>query len=130
MNIGELSKAAGVSAKLIRHYESIGVIPRAARSGSGYRRYADNDVHILRFVRRARGLGFSMAEIKKLVGLWRNKARASREVKGLALAHVKELEGKIRELEEMAGTLRNLAEHCHGDQRPACPILDELGRND
>lgn len=127
MNIGELAKASGVSAKLIRHYESIGVIPRAARSGSGYRRYGENDVHVLRFVKRARGLGFSMAEIKKLVGLWKNKARASREVKALALSHVEALERKIVELEEMAGTLRDLAKHCHGDQRPECPILDSLG---
>ena len=127
MNIGELAKASGVSDKLIRHYESIGVIPRAARSGSGYRRYGENDVHVLRFVKRARSLGFSMAEIKKLVGLWKNKARASREVKALALSHVEALERKIVELEEMAGTLRDLAKHCHGDQRPECPILDSLG---
>lgn len=127
MNIGELALASGVSAKLIRHYESIGVIPKAARSGSGYRRYGENDVHVLRFVKRARGLGFSMAEIKKLVSLWKNKARASREVKAMALAHVEMLEKKILELEEMAGTLRDLARHCHGDQRPECPILESLG---
>lgn len=126
MNIGELAKNSGVSAKMIRHYESIGVIPKASRSHSGYRRYSENDVHILRFVKRARGLGFTMPEIKKLVGLWRNKQRASREVKSLALSHLKDLEARIVELQEMASALRKLAQHCHGDQRPDCPILEGL----
>jgi MerR family transcriptional regulator, copper efflux regulator len=126
MNIGELAKNSGVNAKMIRHYESIGVIPKPARTDSGYRRYSDNDVHVLRFVKRARGLGFTMPEIKKLVSLWRNKQRASKEVKALALGHLKDLEQKIMELQEMAGTLRKLAHNCHGDSRPDCPILEGL----
>ena len=126
MNIGALAKSSGVNAKMIRHYESIGVIPKPARTASGYRRYSENDVHLLRFVKRARGLGFTMPEIKKLVGLWRNKQRASKEVKALALSHLKALEQKILEMQEMAGTLRTLAQHCHGDNRPECPILEGL----
>lgn len=126
MNIGELAKNSGVNAKMIRHYESIGVIPKAGRTGGGYRRYSENDVHVLRFVKRARGLGFTMPEIRKLVGLWRNKQRASKEVKALALSHLKDLEQKIQELQEMAGTLRKLAHNCHGDSRPDCPILEGL----
>src|SRR6187200_1472985 len=98
MTIGEAAKKSGVSAKLIRHYESIGIIPKAARSYGGYRLYSETEVHILSFVKRARGLGFSMKEIKTLVGLWRNKSRASKEVKNLALKHVKELDQKISEL--------------------------------
>lgn len=127
MNIGEAAEASGVNAKLIRHYESIGIIPKASRSESGYRVYSKADVHILTFVKRARGLGFSMKEIKKLVGLWRNKSRASAEVKAIALQHVEDLEHKIDELMGMAKTLRHLAKCCHGDQRPECPILDDLG---
>jgi Cu(I)-responsive transcriptional regulator len=126
MNIGELAAASGVNAKLIRHYESIGVIPRAPRTHAGYRFYAENDVHILRFVKRARSLGFSMAEIKKLVGLWRNKSRASAEVKSLAVKHLADLEEKIQSLQEMAETLRSLARSCRGDKRPDCPILEGL----
>jgi MerR family copper efflux transcriptional regulator len=126
MNIGEAAKASGVNAKLIRHYESIGLIPKARRSDSGYRVYDTSDVHTLSFVKRARNLGFSMKEIKKLVSLWRNKARASAEVKALALAHVKEMEMKVQELEAMIKTLRHLSRHCHGDNRPSCPIIDTL----
>lgn len=126
MNIGQAAKASGVNAKLIRHYESINIIPKATRSDSGYRVYSDTDVHILIFVKRARGLGFSMKEIKKLVSLWKNKSRASAEVKALALTHLKELETKITELESMAKTLRHLAKCCHGDNRPECPILEKL----
>lgn len=126
MNIGEAAKASGVNAKMIRHYESIGVIPKAGRTESGYRNYTDNDIHILVFVRRARDLGFSMKEIKKLVGLWRNKSRSSAEVKSLALQHIKTLEQKIVQLEVMSKTLRQLARNCHGDDRPECPILDNL----
>lgn len=127
MNIGQAAEVSGINAKLIRHYESIGIIPKAARSESGYRVYSEADIHILTFVKRARGLGFSMKEIKKLLGLWRNK-RPSAEVKGLALAHIKGLEQKISELEAMAKTLRQLAKCCHGDNKPECPILDELAR--
>jgi Cu(I)-responsive transcriptional regulator len=126
MNIGELSKSSGVNAKLIRHYESIGLIPKAVRADSGYRTYSDKDIHILKFVKRSRKLGFSMDEIKKLIGLWRNKNRASKDVKALALSHINELETKILELQEMADTLRFLAKNCHGDQRPDCPIINNL----
>jgi Cu(I)-responsive transcriptional regulator len=126
MNIGEAAKASGVNVKLIRHYESIGVIPKASRTESGYRVYNATDVHILTFVRRSRVLGFSMKEIKKLVSLWRNKSRASAEVKALALQHVKQLDQKIEELEAMSKTLKHLSKSCHGDTRPDCPILDEL----
>lgn len=126
MNIGQAAGASGVNAKLIRHYESTGIIPKAARSESGYRVYSETDVHILTFVRRARSLGFSMKEIKKLVGLWRNKSRASAEVKNLALLHVKQLETKIAELQSISKSLKQLAKCCHGDNRPECPILDEL----
>lgn len=126
MNIGELARASGVNAKLIRHYESIGLIPKAARTEAGYRVYSDNDIQFLRFIKRSRSLGFSMKEIKKLVSLWRNKSRASREVKALALAHVQNLEKKIQEMQEMAQNLRLLARHCHGDHRPDCPIITGL----
>lgn len=126
MNIGELAKTSGINAKLIRHYESIGLIPKAARTDSGYRVYKENDVQFLRFIKRARSLGFSMKEIKKLIGLWRNKARASKEVKALALTHVQDLEIKIREMQEMVQNLRLLAKNCHGDGRPDCPIIKGL----
>lgn len=126
MNIGQAAKASGVNAKLIRHYESIGIIPKASRASSGYRAYSENDVHVLIFVRRARSLGFSMKEIKKLVGLWKNKSRTSKEVKALAVQHLRELENKILELQEMADSLRYLSRNCHGDHRPDCPILTNL----
>ena len=126
MNIGQAAEASGVNARLIRHYESIGIIPKPGRSDSGYRIYSMADVNILTFVKRARGLGFSMAEIKKLVSLWRNKSRVSSEVKALALAQVKQLEEKISGLEAMTKTLKHLARCCHGDQRPECPILENL----
>ena len=126
MNIGELAKESGVNAKLIRHYEAIGLIPKASRTDAGYRIYSSTDVQFLRFIKRARGLGFSMKEIKKLIGLWRNKTRASKEVKALAQAHIRELETKISEMQEMAENLRKLAKNCHGDSRPDCPILTGL----
>lgn len=127
MKIGELAKTSGVNAKLIRHYESIGLIPKAARTGGGYRTYSDTDIQFLRFIKRARSLGFSMKEIKRLIGLWRNKARASREVKLLASQHLKNLEQKISEMKAMAKTLERLSLSCHGDHRPNCPIIEELG---
>lgn len=130
MNIGEAAKASGVNSKLIRHYESIGIIPKARRTEAGYRVYLKADVHILSFVRRARSLGFSMKEIKKLVSLWRNRARASSEVKALAQGHLKDLEMKIKELESMRDTLLHLARNCHGDSRPECPILEDLARTE
>ncbi len=129
MNIGELAKTSGVNAKLIRHYEAIGLIPKASRTEAGYRVYSENDIQFLRFIKRARSLGFSMKEIKKLVGLWRNKSRASREVKAMALAHVQTLEKKIREMQEMADNLKTLARNCHGDGRPDCPIIKGLEEN-
>lgn len=126
MNIGEVARVSGVNAKLIRHYESIGIIPKAQRSDSGYRIYKESDVHILGFVKRARSLGFSMKEIKKLVGLWKNKSRASSDVKLLAREHMARLEVKILELQSMRDTLKHLSQHCHGDHRPDCPILEDL----
>lgn len=126
MNIGELAKSSGVNAKLIRHYESIGLIPKASRTDSGYRVYSEKDIQFLRFIKKARGLGFSMKEIKKLVSLWRNKSRASREVKSLALTHIQELENKILEMQEMVKNLQVLAKTCHGDGRPDCPIIENL----
>ena len=124
-NIGEAAAASGVSAKMIRHYEETGVIPRADRTFANYRIDSQNDVHTLQFVRRARVLGFSMKQIQTLLSLWQQH-RPSREVKRLALEHVQELETKIRELEAMKRTLETLAEHCHGDGKPDCPILDDL----
>lgn len=126
MNIGEAAKVSGVNAKLIRHYESIGIVPKPSRTESGYRVYSEADVHILTFVRRARGLGFSMKEIKKLVSLWRNKSRASSDVKAMAQTQIDALEQKIKELQGMRDTLRHLARHCHGDSRPECPILENF----
>ena len=126
MNIGEAAKSSGVSAKMIRHYEENGFIPKASRTHSGYRMYRDADVHVLRFIRRARDLGFSMKEIKALLGLWNNRRRASGDVKRLAMKHVEELDARIREMQAMRRTLVALAEHCHGDDRPDCPILEDL----
>jgi MerR family copper efflux transcriptional regulator len=128
MNIGEAAAASGVSARMIRHYEEAGLVPRATRSASGYRVYRDEDVHVLRFVKRARALGFSMGEIGRLLGLWRDKRRASADVKKLALRHVEELEARIAELDAMRGALLELARRCHGDHRPGCPILEDLAK--
>lgn len=126
MNIGEAAKTAGVNAKFIRHYETRGIIPKATRTETGYRVYTENDVHILRFVKQARSLGFSLAEIKKLVNLWRNKNRKSEDVKSITTRHIQALDTKIRELESIKRALENLAHHCHGDNRPDCPILEDL----
>jgi MerR family transcriptional regulator, copper efflux regulator len=126
MNIGEAAQAAGVSAKMLRYYEKIGLIRPAARAESGYRVYSDEDVHTLRFIRRSRGLGFSIEETAELLALWRDKSRASADVKSFALKHVRELEAKIDELQAMCRTLKHLASHCHGDGRPECPILDDM----
>jgi Cu(I)-responsive transcriptional regulator len=126
MNIGQAAAASGVSAKMIRYYESIGLISPAARTGSGYRVYSDADVHTLRFIRRARDLGFSVDQMTELLALWRDRDRASAEVKKIALNHVAELERKMQELQGMADTLRHLARHCQGDHRPECPILKDL----
>jgi MerR family transcriptional regulator, copper efflux regulator len=128
MNIGQASKASGVSAKMIRHYESIGLIDAADRTDSGYRIYGPSEIARLRFIRRARDLNFSTEQIKDLLALWQDRSRASADVKRLALKHVAHLEARMRELQEMAGTLRHLARHCHGDARPDCPIIEELSR--
>ena len=125
-NIGEASAATGVSAKMIRHYESVGLIPAASRTFAGYRLYASADVHRLRFIKRARTLGFSMKQIETLLALWNDKHRASSQVKRMAQAHAADLQARILEMQAMQRTLENLARHCQGDQRPDCPILDDL----
>ena len=127
MNIGQAAAASGVSAKMIRHYELIGLIEPAPRTGSGaYRVYSESEVHTLRFIRRARDLGFSIDQMRELLALWRDRDRASSDVKRIALEQVEALEAKMLELQAMAGTLRHLAENCHGDDRPDCPIIQDL----
>lgn len=128
MNIGQAAAASGVSAKMIRHYEAIGLLPAADRSTAGYRSYGEPEVHNLRFIRRARDLGFPLGEIGQLLALWHNRDRPSAEVKALALRHVAELDAKADALRAMSDTLRRLASHCHGDDRPDCPILDDLAQ--
>lgn len=131
MNIGETAAASGVSAKMIRYYESTGLIRPAARSGTGaYRVYSREDAHTLKFIRRARDLGFSVVEIANLLRLWHDHSRASAEVKTMALEKVRELERKIAELQDMQQALTHLAAHCHGNHRPECPILDDLSGRD
>lgn len=126
MNIGEAAAASGVTAKMIRYYESIDLVPPAGRTGAGYRLYSENDVYTLRFIRRARDLGFSIRQIIELLELWRDRHRASADVKRIALEHVDDLERKMQGLREMVETLRRLAKSCHGDERPDCPIIEEL----
>lgn len=126
MNIGQASTASGVSAKMLRYYESIGLIPRAGRTEAGYRVYTDTDVNTLRFIRRARDLGLPIERIRLLVGLWQNRERSSGDVKRIAEEHVAELEGKILELTAMRDALQELADACRGDHRPDCPILHDL----
>ena len=126
MNIGEAAAASGVSAKMIRHYEAIGLLEPAARKDNLYRDYGGHDVHELRFIGRARKLGFSMAEISALLALWRDKSRPSREVKRVAAAHLEDLDARIAEMQGMAATLRELVRSCHGDGRADCPILADL----
>jgi MerR family copper efflux transcriptional regulator len=128
MNIGQAATATGISAKMIRYYESIALIPPGKRSDAGYRIYGDNDLHTLRFVKRARLLGFSLDQIRDLLSLWQNKERASADVKTIAMGHVAELNQRIAELTEMRDTLQNMASCCHGDQRPDCPILQSLAQ--
>ena len=128
MDIGRASKESGVSVKMIRHYEAIGLLPKVARTFSNYRVYGPNDVHVLRFIRRARDLGFSMEDIKELLSLWQNRSRSSASVKKIAGKHIDELKAKIEELKSMVDTLEHLAKHCHGDHRPDCPILDDLSK--
>ena len=126
MNIGQAATASGVSAKMIRHYEQVGLFPEPQRTDAGYRQYSEREVHTLRFIRHARDLGFSIQQIGELVGLWQNRRRPSRQVKALAQAHIKELEQKAQELLTMKATLEHLVHCCHGDDRPDCPILEEL----
>jgi MerR family copper efflux transcriptional regulator len=126
MVIGEASRASGVSAKMLRYYESIGLIPAAGRTEAGYRFYGQAEVNVLRFIRRARGLGLSMKRIKLLVSLWQDRQRPSREVKRIATEHIIELRAKIAQLDAMCETLEELADRCHGDERPECPILHDL----
>jgi MerR family transcriptional regulator, copper efflux regulator len=128
LNIGSAAKASGVSVKMIRHYEAIGLLPKVSRSFGNYRLYGPGDVHVLRFIRRARTLGFSMHEIKELVGLWRNRNRSSAAVKKVASKHVDELKRKLAEIQSMVETLEHLMRHCHDDHRPDCPILEDLSR--
>jgi len=126
VNIGAASKASGVSARMIRHYEQIGLIPAPLRRDSGYRDYSDADVHRLRFIANARDLGFPVEDIRELLGLWGDNARASGEVKALALARAEDLGRKADSLRAMQRTLLELAEHCHGDDRPDCPIIERI----
>ncbi|MDF3074313.1 MAG: Cu(I)-responsive transcriptional regulator [Alphaproteobacteria bacterium] len=126
MNIGEVAKRAGLNSRTIRFYESIGLVSQPDRARSGYRDYAEKDVHQLRFVASARALGFSVEEIRQLLALYDDRARSSSDVKRLVLHHVEEIDRKLQELAAMRRTLMHLAERCHGDQRPECPILDEL----
>lgn len=125
-NIGAAARLTGVSAKMIRHYEDIGLLPRVHRTASGYRLYGEADLHRLRFIRRARSLGFSIRDIGALLGLWDDPHRASRDVKRLAQAQIDDLERRIAEMQSMQRTLRELARRCHGDTRPECPVLDDL----
>lgn len=126
MNIGEASAASGVSTKMIRYYESTGLIPKPARSDAGYRRYTEREINTLRFIRRAREFGLPMLRIERLIGLWLDRERPSREVKKIALDHVAELRARIDALAAMADALERLAGQCHGDARPDCPILHDL----
>ena len=124
--IGEAARRAGVSARMVRHYESLGLLPAVGRTDSGYRQYTEADVHALRFIGRARTLGFSMEEIRELLGLWQDKGRASASVKRIAQAHIDDLAERIAAMQAMQRTLQSLVHCCHGDQRPDCPILDDL----
>jgi len=126
LNIGQAASASGVSAKMIRHYEGVGLLPEAHRTESGYRQYGESDVRTLRFIRHSRDLGFSLPEIAQLVSLWQDRNRPSREVKALARKHIEELDAKAQELLAMKSALEHLAHCCRGDDRPDCPIIDSL----
>jgi len=128
VNIGEAARLSGVSAKMVRHYESLGLLPKVARTDSGYRLYGEADVHTLRFIKRARDLGFSMEEIGELVGLWQNRRRASANVRRIAQKHADDLQQRIAAMQAMQQTLHHLIHCCQGDERPECPILDELAK--
>ena len=126
MNIGEAAKRSGVSAKMVRHYESLGLLPQVARTDAGYRQYTDREVHTLRFIRHGRDLGFSMAEIGELLKLWQNQRRSSANIKKIAQRHLADIDTKMAEMAAMRKTLQHLVHCCHGDDRPDCPILEEL----
>lgn len=126
LNIGEAAARSGVSAKMLRHYESLGLLGEVSRTESGYRQYSEREVHILRFIRRGRDLGFSMAEIAELLKLWQDRRRASSQVKKIAQAHIDDLDRRLAEMQAMRQTLLQLTQCCHGDERPDCPILDGL----
>ena len=128
MNIGQAAAASGMTAKTIRYYEAAGLIERAGRSDGGYRMYKDTDIRVLRFIRRARDLGFSIERIRRLLDLWQNKQRASADVKRLALDHIGEIDAKIAALISMRDAVQQLADACEGDHRPDCPILEDLER--
>jgi MerR family transcriptional regulator, copper efflux regulator len=128
MNIGSAAERSGVSAKMVRHYESLGLLADVERTDGGYRQYDVRHVHTLRFIKRARELGFSMEEIGELLGLWQNRRRASASVRRIAKAHAQSLARRIEAMQAMQRTLENLIHCCHGDQRPECPILDDLAR--
>lgn len=130
MNIGQAATASGVSAKMIRYYESVGLIPPAGRSEAGYRIYSNADVHTLRFIHRARSLGFSVDHMRTLLALWQDRERASADVKALALAHIDELDDKINALLTMRESLKYLADHCQGNHRPDCPIIEGLSEGE
>ncbi|SIP94567.1 transcriptional regulator, MerR family [Rhizobium sp. RU35A] len=126
MNIGQAAEASGVSAKMIRYYEQIGLIRPSARSDNNYRVYGDDEVHVLRFIRRARSLGFSLEETERLLALWQDRSRESASVKAVAVQHIADLKRRIAEMEGMVKTLSHLAHCCGGDGRPDCPILEDL----
>jgi len=128
LDIGRASKASGVSVKMIRHYEAIGLLKKVARTYANYRVYSANDVHTLRFIRRARSLGFSIEDIRELLSLWQNKSRPSAAVKRIASGHTEGLRQRITEMQSMVATLEHLTHHCHGDHRPECPILEDLAK--
>jgi Cu(I)-responsive transcriptional regulator len=126
MNIGQAADASGVSAKMIRHYESVGLLPQALRTDAGYRQYGAKEVSTLRFIRHSRDLGFSLEQIRELLALWQDRRRPSRHVKALAQAHLQELDAKLRDLQAMKATLEHLVHACSGNDRPDCPIIETL----
>ncbi len=128
LTIGQAAQRSGVSPKMLRHYESLGLLPPVARTESGYRLYGEREVHTLRFIRRARDLGFSMVEIAELLKLWQNRRRASAQVKRIAEQHIADLDRRLAEMQTMRRALAELADCCHGDDRPDCPILDDLSQ--
>jgi Cu(I)-responsive transcriptional regulator len=128
MNIGKAARRSGVPAKTVRYYEEIGLIPKASRTESGYRDYSDQDVEMLRFIQRSRALGFPVKEVAELLALWRDRSRSSAQVKELALHRIADIDTKIAELKSIRHTLTDLAARCHGDDRPDCPILEDLAQ--